>query len=184
MEEELQTCDQSLGPGLLPVVSLHPPPLSGARYLFLPVFDINDFLAVGSLWSCLRTRKMSLKTEKKLALPDEILLLVFAHVEDIRDVLRCRQVCTILSFLGHDSQTNTIQLSTSTRKLIDQDTAMQYQISLALSNLDDGPPGRKSSAERLEILRKWQEGWSTLSWSESDLRIKQSAGGFWELHGK
>jgi hypothetical protein len=50
--------------------------------------------------------------------------------------------------------------------------------------MQDGRPGPKTSAERLDALRKQQLAWSTLDYADVDYTIEVEGGGYWEMEGK
>ncbi|RDX52578.1 hypothetical protein OH76DRAFT_168578 [Lentinus brumalis] len=98
-----------------------------------------------------------------IGLPAELLVSIIANL-DVRDILRCREVCVFF------------------KDLIDDDVHAQYKIELALAGMEDGPPSALTPSDRLAILRERQEAWKTLTWkarTEYDMR----RGGVWELYG-
>lgn len=57
---------------------------------------------------------------------------------------------------------------------------MQYKIELARAGMRDGPPGRLTSTERLQMLTSHLEAWRTLSWTKQET-IPILLGDIWEL---
>ncbi|RPD61706.1 hypothetical protein L226DRAFT_485162 [Lentinus tigrinus ALCF2SS1-7] len=98
-----------------------------------------------------------------VAFPVELLVSIIVCL-DVRDILRCREVCVFF------------------KTLIDEDVHTQYKIELALAGMEDGPPSALTPSDRLAILRERQEAWKSLTWkarTEYDMR----RGGVWELYG-
>jgi hypothetical protein len=68
------------------------------------------------------------------------------------------------------------------RCLIDETTQVQYTIELAIAGAVNGPASGLSIVDRLKRLRKHQEAWDTMTWTQ-DSFIKMTRGQVWELYG-
>ncbi|KAA1467899.1 hypothetical protein DENSPDRAFT_770219 [Dentipellis sp. KUC8613] len=106
------------------------------------------------------------KTTTKLSIisiPPEILHRILEFL-DYRSLLRCEQVCQ--KFHG----------------VVKKTSALQYRLQLAASGEHDGPNSSLSAAERLNTLRKYNDTWRKMEWTNSTSE-RISAGGLYELYG-
>ncbi|EMD34287.1 hypothetical protein CERSUDRAFT_67329 [Gelatoporia subvermispora B] len=76
--------------------------------------------------------------------PLELTLLVFARL-DLREVLRCRQVCRLL------------------RDIIDGDATIQYRVNLTLSCMEDNTLNQLGIVKKKNLLTLYQIAWWNLS---------------------
>jgi hypothetical protein len=66
--------------------------------------------------------------------------------------------------------------------VVDDTAALQYRIALHSSGMEDGPPSRLSTSERLSLLRRYETSWKNLDWNPpTSLPVPE--GSLWELYG-
>lgn len=66
--------------------------------------------------------------------------------------------------------------------IIQDNAVLQYKIELVVAGMDDGPPSTLGPAERLQMLKRHQEAWRTLGFSD-ETTIPMLRGEVWELYG-
>ncbi|EJF56105.1 hypothetical protein DICSQDRAFT_94010 [Dichomitus squalens LYAD-421 SS1] len=98
-----------------------------------------------------------------VSLPPELLATILLDL-GFRDLLRCRQVCSLF------------------KSVIDGDVRAHYKVELAAAGMQDGPPSALTPAERLSILRRRQDAWTKLAWTAKE-EVPMRRGGVWELYG-
>ncbi|KDQ64393.1 hypothetical protein JAAARDRAFT_28021 [Jaapia argillacea MUCL 33604] len=104
--------------------------------------------------------------ELGLGLPSELIVLILACL-DLQTLLKCKQSCRFL------------------KSLIEENLSLQYKIELSVAGMEDGRNCTLSVAERLSRLKRLQQSWLELRWSEEQTLVKSSrrvweiAGGVW-----
>ncbi|KAF9015535.1 hypothetical protein BDQ17DRAFT_1395802 [Cyathus striatus] len=98
-------------------------------------------------------------------LPTEILLKILEKL-DFFSLIVCKCVCHLL------------------QNIIENTANLQYIIELAVSGSEDGESSNNnlSIAERLQLLKKYQNAWDTELWHD-EIKISMQRGGLWELYG-
>lgn len=91
------------------------------------------------------------------------------------------RVCVAYSSSNFDNLTFN-QLNKTFKETVDNDTALQYKIELAVNGMEDGPPNALSPADRLQMLRKHSAAWNRMSYT-SVQNIHMASAGVWELYG-
>ncbi|KAJ7095342.1 hypothetical protein B0H15DRAFT_904062 [Mycena belliarum] len=74
------------------------------------------------------------------------------------------------------------QVSRQFHRLLQDSSALQYNIQLELAGLCDGQ-AVAASAARLELLKVYQAAWASFEWTQSNSTRVESEGNLWELVG-
>ncbi|KAI0788515.1 hypothetical protein C8Q75DRAFT_768748 [Abortiporus biennis] len=98
-----------------------------------------------------------------LSLPVELIIKILA-VLDLRSLLRCRQVCSLLD------------------GLVRNDASLQYKIELTVAGMEDGSSSPLLVVERLHKLKLRQDAWNRMRFT-SETAVPMRRGGVWELYG-
>ncbi|KAK1222796.1 hypothetical protein PQX77_014322, partial [Marasmius sp. AFHP31] len=102
-------------------------------------------------------------TVNLLDIPVELLYQVLACL-DYRSLASCKLVCKRL------------------RQLINESSALQYILELAITGNVDGQHSSLPVAEKLSALRSHQRAWDKLKWNR-ELQWPMAGGNIWELFG-
>ncbi|OAX33887.1 hypothetical protein K503DRAFT_859518 [Rhizopogon vinicolor AM-OR11-026] len=106
-----------------------------------------------------------LQTTKLLtSLSNEIIRRILSHL-DWRTLLVLKHVCNAL------------------HSIVEGSPAVQYTIELAVSGMEDGPPGGLTAASRLVLLKERNSSWEVLKWVETRIPLPGKVDIIWELCG-